>query len=372
MNSIVYFFHLTDQEPQTVCLNISTFEQLCNEISKLFPGLKHYSISYIDDEDDPVTVTCDLEFTEAQSFGLRNGHLLVLNLEPTDEPANSSSESESVPNNQVPNPASFLSSLASRFFELPAGTSYQSFLSNLESRIPEFVSEVVGNKKISSESESEPEPEPELEPELEPEPRMEPELEIEEDFFEESSPEEEEEEEEEEMQQCKPIHNAICDHCDRLIQGIRYKCFKCEDYDLCEVCEELNGDGSFHNPRHFFAKLYNPSQRVPSKKRRRRRRFRCAPVRPRINQLERDVEALRREVSLLQSSQQQEPANEHDGYSLLPSEDPEETQQQQDSDSLEGLLRESSSSMDVHQSTEASVPGEWDEELCRRLGLLNF
>jgi hypothetical protein len=35
-------------------------------------------------------------------------------------------------------------------------------------------------------------------------------------------------------------HAAICDHCDRFIFGVRFKCAQCVDYDLCAECEALH------------------------------------------------------------------------------------------------------------------------------------
>jgi len=49
------------------------------------------------------------------------------------------------------------------------------------------------------------------------------------------------------------FHGAICDNCNTRIQGIRYKCQTCEDYDLCEKCEKL----SVHK-EHTFTQITRP------------------------------------------------------------------------------------------------------------------
>jgi hypothetical protein len=55
-------------------------------------------------------------------------------------------------------------------------------------------------------------------------------------------------------------HNAFCNVCLSPIEGIRYKCANCPNYDLCSSCEDKNVqlDGSLHNPNHLFLKITRP------------------------------------------------------------------------------------------------------------------
>jgi len=48
------------------------------------------------------------------------------------------------------------------------------------------------------------------------------------------------------------VHNVLCDHCDRTIIGVRYKCSVCADYDLCAACERRK----VHDA-HAFVKIEN-------------------------------------------------------------------------------------------------------------------
>ena len=59
------------------------------------------------------------------------------------------------------------------------------------------------------------------------------------------------------MSICNTIHNGIeCNNCNKNpIQGIRYKCLICDNYNLCESCEELNSENNFHNPNHDFLRM---------------------------------------------------------------------------------------------------------------------
>ena len=43
------------------------------------------------------------------------------------------------------------------------------------------------------------------------------------------------------------LHDAICDGCSQRIVGIRYKCSVCEDFDLCEECEDKTTHDATHN-----------------------------------------------------------------------------------------------------------------------------
>ena len=60
------------------------------------------------------------------------------------------------------------------------------------------------------------------------------------------------------MSKCKTIHDGIkCNKCLKLpIIGYRYRCSICNDYNLCDECEENNSKTNSHP--HLFIKIRNP------------------------------------------------------------------------------------------------------------------
>ena len=55
----------------------------------------------------------------------------------------------------------------------------------------------------------------------------------------------------------KPVgaHHAVCDVCDHWIEGIRYACAVCVNFDLCQDCEAKDGH------EHALIKILNPQQK---------------------------------------------------------------------------------------------------------------
>lgn len=62
----------------------------------------------------------------------------------------------------------------------------------------------------------------------------------------------------------KPVHHASCDKCGdgRRIEGSRYKCLDCDDFDMCETCFKTPES---HNPAHSFVRLHEKDDFVAAK-----------------------------------------------------------------------------------------------------------
>lgn len=62
------------------------------------------------------------------------------------------------------------------------------------------------------------------------------------------------------------VHSAVCDLCDARIQGTRYKCLECPDFDACEACYE--GLVEVQHPSHSFIKVNTPGDILHRRNRR--------------------------------------------------------------------------------------------------------
>ncbi|CAG8481049.1 10357_t:CDS:10 [Ambispora leptoticha] len=53
------------------------------------------------------------------------------------------------------------------------------------------------------------------------------------------------------------LHSAICDYCESVIFGIRHKCINCPDFDLCSNCISL---APMQHPNHTFMPIHRPGE----------------------------------------------------------------------------------------------------------------
>ncbi len=61
---------------------------------------------------------------------------------------------------------------------------------------------------------------------------------------------------EEEKSKSDVVHDAICNYCEQMIRGARYKCTTCVNYDLCDQCEKKGS----HDESHILMKINTPAQ----------------------------------------------------------------------------------------------------------------
>jgi len=148
-------------------------------------------------------------------------------------------------------------------------------------------------------------------------------------------------------------HAAICDKCENMIAGIRYKCLICPDYDLCEACEATNLEEHTHDPNHVFAKIRDPAQRhSPIFRQQGRPLFRggCGRGkfggRRRVEKLENDVATLQEQVAALiakrrkAEQQKEEPAPVPEEEGVLIEDVPEEEVNSDISVNIQPLVEE--------------------------------
>ena len=289
MAAIEFFFNFENQA-SSATLVLATFEDLQREITKRFAGVENFEVSYLDDEDDVIKITSNIEFREALSFAVNtNDNLLILTISTKPEVV-----PEPVPIVSEPEQPAVLQPIvdfACKLFNgvIPDAQVQQDFSQRVSQANAVFQSGVADLKNVLNDVKIELEKQAndilDKAVELTEVSVKQPEVQL-------------------------PVHNAICDACNAPIAGIRYKCLLCPDYDLCASCEAKNPSGEIHDGSHYFAKLYNPSQKLPA-------RFGCRRVRvkhphghgphKRLVNLEAEVKSIREQLAALQPVSQSEP-----------------------------------------------------------------
>jgi hypothetical protein len=269
-----------------------SFDTLLTILKNLFPNLpSNFSVKYVDEDEDAVTISSDMELVEAIRVAATN-NLLRLQLIGKSNPQN---QTENKPN--PTNPLSSFPSLSEILTNPAAGQKWlESFIGQTSvnqpnqtnpkpNDVPDLVSlfqhlGVSNAQQMSGSQESNQQqaqqniqklvqrllsstyiqqllPQlvllaPQLLPLLNGFPI----------FPQNSQPSNEMKSETGKEEQADVRHyGVVCDICEAPVSGVRYKCTTCVNYDLCAKCEAKPG---IHDPSHNLLKIQQPLSAHPS------------------------------------------------------------------------------------------------------------
>ena len=219
-------------------LQMNSIEQFQQEIKEIY-NLSEFSLSYFDDEGDRINLGSQIEFDEAVEIARENGNFLSVVLEGEKQ---KEAEAPQPPKEEL---KFDLKNLTAPFLNLlGANSPLEPIVNELAHGAQQFLNQLEPEKiqKAARDIQEWAEEIPEMAQELADE--------IKESYEPEVVAKEEE----------KVLHRALCDNCEKIIMGVRYKCIQCDDFDLCEDCEGAN---SGHDATHVFAKLKTTEQTIP-------------------------------------------------------------------------------------------------------------